>query len=208
MDDELLKLTAGRLRKKVARPGRPRYPHRLDAQLELLWVLHNCPCGKRLTPALRENRDTLLRSPALGISVEDYDAIAAMSPATIDRRLRGKHTGQGLKGITHTRPAKALKNLVPVRTWATGRMPVPGSSRRTPSGMMAATRGGTSISPSPWSTSLRAGPSSAPFAIGGSLDFRGSGRHPLEPALPPSGSSHRQWQRVHQPHRRGLLHPQ
>ena len=76
MDDELLKLTAGKPRRKTARPGRPRYPHSLDDQLELLWVLHNCPCGKRLAPALRENRDTLLKSSALGITAADYDAIA------------------------------------------------------------------------------------------------------------------------------------
>jgi hypothetical protein len=126
MGDELLKLTAGRPRKKVPRIGRPHYPHSLDSILELLWVLHNSPCGKRLAPALRENRDALLQSAELGISPADYDAIASMSPATIDRRLRGKHPEQSLKGITHTRPAKALKNLVPVRTWGDWQEALPG----------------------------------------------------------------------------------
>lgn len=89
-------------------------------------MLHNCICGKRLAPALSENRDALLRSLALGIPEADYDAIAAMSPATIDRRLRGKHPEQDLRGITHTRPAKALKNLVPVRTWGDWKDALPG----------------------------------------------------------------------------------
>lgn len=126
MGDELLKLKAGRPTKKEARPGRPIYPHRLDPLLELLWVLHNCPCGKRLAPALKENRASLIGKASLGISPDDYDAIAAMSPATIDRRLRGKHPEQDLKGITHTRPAKALKNLVPVRTWGDWKDALPG----------------------------------------------------------------------------------
>lgn len=117
IDDELLKLTAGRPRKKAARPGRLRYPHSLDRPLESLWVLHNCPCGKRLAPALAENREAVLKGAELGISAAEYDAIAAMSPSTIDRRLSGRHPEQSLKGITHTRPAKALKNLVQVKTW-------------------------------------------------------------------------------------------
>jgi hypothetical protein len=126
LDGELLKLTAGRPRKRPPREGRPTYPHSLDHLLERLWVLHNCACGKRLAPALKENREALLRSPTLGISAEDYQAIATMSASTIDRRLRGRHPEQELKGITHTRPAKALKNLVPVRTWGDWKAALPG----------------------------------------------------------------------------------
>ena len=68
----------------------------------------------------------MLKSPLLGISAEDYDSIARMSALTIDRRLRGRHPEQELKGIAHTRPAKALKNLVPVRTWGDWKDACPG----------------------------------------------------------------------------------
>jgi len=126
MGDELLKLVAGRPKKPSPRKGHLRYPPSLDAPLELLWVLHNCPCGKRLVPALKDNRVSLLRTASLGISPEVYDQISAMSASTIDRRLKGKHPEQSLKGITHTRPAKALKHLVPVRTWGDWKNAVPG----------------------------------------------------------------------------------
>lgn len=126
IDDELLKLVAGRPKKPSPRAGHPRYHHALDSTLETLWVLHNCPCSKRLAPALKENRHAILGSPLLTIDPASYDEICQMSASTIDRRLKGKHPEQSLKGITHTRPSKALKHLVPVRTWGDWQNALPG----------------------------------------------------------------------------------
>ena len=41
-----------------------------------------------------------------------------MSPATIDRRLRGAKVLAGFRGASHTKPGALLKSQVPIRTWS------------------------------------------------------------------------------------------
>jgi len=116
LDGELVNLKGGRPRPRQ-RVGRVRYPRSLDADLEKLWVLHNRVAGKRLAAAIREHQELLRRSlPRLAITPEAFDDLVGMSAATIDRRLAKVRRAVPLHGLGHTRPASALRHLVPVRT--------------------------------------------------------------------------------------------
>ena len=117
LEGQLLRLKAGR-KKQGSRKGRTIYGPELYQPLVRLWILHNRLSGKLLAPAIRENRERLAASPSLGLGPGVLDALCRMSPATIDRRLAARKRKDALRGITHTRPAKALKHLVPVRTAA------------------------------------------------------------------------------------------
>ena len=64
-----------------------------------------------VVPMLRRDGD-------LSLSDEQAGLLCAMSPATIDRRLRGERALIGVRGRSHTKPGTLLKSQVPVDTWA------------------------------------------------------------------------------------------
>ena len=68
-------------------PRRLRYPPELVAALAVCWRITRASAGKRLAPMLKDLVPLLRRERELVLSDAQADALMAMSPATIDRRL-------------------------------------------------------------------------------------------------------------------------
>jgi hypothetical protein len=73
-----------------------------------------------LVPMLRRDSE---------IDLADTDAalLCQMSPATIDRRLKGAKVLAEFRGRSHTKPGSLLKSQIPIRTWSEWDDAVPGS---------------------------------------------------------------------------------
>jgi len=115
---ELLRLKAGSWPKRPKRVGHPRYGAELQPSLLTLWTLFDSMCGKRLKVAIADNLEYLRQAVELGLQADHLQQIAAMSPATLDRRLKAQRAKERLKGIGHTKPTTSLKRRIPVRTFA------------------------------------------------------------------------------------------
>lgn len=92
------------------------------------WAILDGLCGKRLKAAMPQLLDNLARHGHLtGVSEATITAAKSMSPATIDRRLKGARVGLvATKGIAHTRPGTMLKSSVPMKTWQQWDDTIPG----------------------------------------------------------------------------------
>jgi hypothetical protein len=111
---------------RVRRPRTPVYSARVVSALELCWRAGRRPAGKRLAPMLALLVPLLCRDGELDLSQHEARLLCAMSPATIDRRLRGVKVLAGVRGRSHTRPGSILKSQIPVRTWSEWDEGVPG----------------------------------------------------------------------------------
>ena len=60
----------------------------------------------------------LRRDSELDLSDAEAELLIAMSPATIDRRLRNAKAVSGFTGRSHTKPGSLLKSQIPIRTWS------------------------------------------------------------------------------------------
>jgi transposase InsO family protein len=130
--DQLVKLTgwhrdharaklraAGELRVvRVRRARTPVYSGSVVSSLELCWRVARTPAGKRLAPMLAVLVPLLRRDGELDLTDEEAALLVQMSPATIDRRLRGTKVLAGFRGASHTKPGGLLKSQIPVRTWS------------------------------------------------------------------------------------------
>ncbi len=110
----------------VVRPRRPRppiYGEDVIAALRFCWAVLGAPAGKRLAPFLPE---LVARLRACGELDIDEVSAAAMSAATIDRRLAADRGKLLPRGRSHTKPGSLLKDAIPIRTWAEWDDAVPG----------------------------------------------------------------------------------
>jgi hypothetical protein len=110
---------AGEIR--VVRPRAPRtplYPASVISALELCWRVGRMPAGKRLAPMLAVLVPLLRRDGELELTDAEAALLLAMSPATIDRRLRGAKVLAQFRGRSHTKPGSLLKSQIPIRTWS------------------------------------------------------------------------------------------
>jgi transposase InsO family protein len=106
---------------KLVRPRRarpPTYGPLIDEALLHVWMLTRYPAGKRLAPMLSVLVPLLVRDRDLDLSASDATLLAAMSAASIERRLTPARARLGLKGRSHTKPGTLLKSQIPIRTWA------------------------------------------------------------------------------------------
>ena len=82
------------------------------------WAVLDGPTGKLLAPALPELVASLIAHAELPADPGIIDALLAMSPATIDRRLKPYRSGLVAgKGRSRTRPGSLLKSSIPLKTW-------------------------------------------------------------------------------------------
>jgi len=110
---------AGKARVVVPRKARPPlYSARVVSALELCWRVARCPSGKRLAPMLTALVMMLRRDGELDLTDDEAQLLAAMSPATIDRRLQGAKVLAGFSAVSHTKPGSLLKSQIPIRTWS------------------------------------------------------------------------------------------
>ncbi len=85
--------------------------------LLLLSDLFDGICSKRLRAAMDVELPRLYFRGEISISPGCYDNMMKISPATIDRLLKGRRP-QLVKSRGHTKPGTLLKHQIPIRTWA------------------------------------------------------------------------------------------
>jgi hypothetical protein len=114
---------------KVVRARAPRVPTYgpgVLSALERCWLVARQPAGKRLAPMLGVLVPLLVAEGELALSEAETALLCQMSPATIDRRLRGPKVLAELRGVSHTKPGSLLKSQIPIRTWSEWDEGVPG----------------------------------------------------------------------------------
>lgn len=103
---------------RAARAPRYTYPPESIEALVKCWAVLGGPAGKVLAPALPDLVPSLLRHGELDLTQELAVALASMSAATIDRRLRPCKIGLVAgKGRSMTKPGTLLKSSIPMKTW-------------------------------------------------------------------------------------------
>jgi hypothetical protein len=101
----------------IRRPRRARYGAEEAQALLNLWELFDGIHSKRLRAALDVELPRLYANGFVQVSAECYDKLLQISPATIDRLLRGRRPQWG-KSRGFTKPGTLLKDRIPIRTWA------------------------------------------------------------------------------------------
>jgi hypothetical protein len=101
------------------RPGRPPvYDAAFLAVLKKLWFLFDCLCGKRFVPMIRAVLATMAELGYLECDQSIREALARVSPATVDRLLAPERKRLMPRGRSMTRPGSLLKKQIPIRTFA------------------------------------------------------------------------------------------
>jgi hypothetical protein len=111
------------------KPRKPRTPIYGDDTIEALrkvWAIYGFLCGKRMAPFMREAVEVLERCDEITLTRPVKRQLLAMSPATIDRRLKADRKRHELKGRSGTKPGTLLKAQIPIRTFADWDDAVPG----------------------------------------------------------------------------------
>lgn len=104
------------LRARKSRAGT--YGPKVVSALEQCWAVARCPAGKRLAPMLKVLVPLLRRDGEILLSDPEAVLLVQMSPATIDRRLKGAKVLASFRGRSHTKPGSLLKSQIPIRTWS------------------------------------------------------------------------------------------
>jgi hypothetical protein len=104
----------------------PVYPTQVVSALELCWRVARHPAGKRLSPMLSVLVPMLRRDGEIDLTDDEAALLCRMSPATIDRRLKGAKVLAEFRGRSHTKPGSLLKSQIPIRTWSEWDEDVPG----------------------------------------------------------------------------------
>ncbi|MDR1213626.1 MAG: integrase [Propionibacteriaceae bacterium] len=104
------------------RGPRPRkYSYDALKVLQEVWALAGEPCGKYLAAVMDDQLERLVRFDELGrvagrATPEVLDELRAMSPATIDRRLKPFKAARYPGARSTTSPSRILRSSIPVRT--------------------------------------------------------------------------------------------
>jgi len=105
------------VKQPVRRPHKTTYASALIQPLLTLHELFDGICSKRLRAALDVELPRLYDTKHLQISLEIYEKLMRISPATIDRLLVGRRY-KSTKSHGYTKPGTLLKHQIPIRTWA------------------------------------------------------------------------------------------
>jgi hypothetical protein len=118
VDGKLVKMVATHEKKRRKGGGRKAvYGPEVIEALRKVWAFFWYLCGKRLAPLMRGQMKFIADWPAFGITAEIKAKLLTISPATIDRKLRGDKRALEVKGISGTKPGTLLKNQIPVRVY-------------------------------------------------------------------------------------------
>lgn len=94
------------------------YDEEVLSSLKKIWLIFDCPCGKRLAPSLPWMIEKLEKHEELVLSQEARRKLLAISPATIDRLLQKEKRKFTPISRSYTKPGTLLKHQIPVRTFA------------------------------------------------------------------------------------------
>jgi hypothetical protein len=120
----LLKAVDAPVRQSVRRPRLRLYDEAVRDGVVVLWEASDRVCGKRLKPLLPILIEALERHGHIQLDGEVRQKLLSVSASTIDRLLavpRGAVDGQPQR-----RAKPALRNAIPVRTFADWKAPLPG----------------------------------------------------------------------------------
>jgi hypothetical protein len=104
--------------KKTKRNRKKIYDEEVLSSLKKIWLIFDCPGGKRLAPSLSGMIEKLEKHEELVLSQEVKDKLLAISPATIDRLLQKEKRKLTFTFRSYTKPGTLLKHQIPVRTFA------------------------------------------------------------------------------------------
>jgi hypothetical protein len=116
LEGELIKVKAGTAKRRKGGGRKPVYGPEVIASLRIIWAFFWYRCGKLLSPFLRQQMGYLEVWEAFHITEDIKAKLLKISPATIDRALKGDRKRLALKGISGTKPGKLLKKHIPIRT--------------------------------------------------------------------------------------------
>jgi len=117
IDGELVEIVVGSVRKKKRKPREKIYGSREKKALKKVWLIFDCPCGKRLVPLLRTMLPVLENFGEIDLDERTRANLQHISAATIDRLLKQEKNRLQFRGCTHTRWGSLMKHQIPIRTF-------------------------------------------------------------------------------------------
>jgi len=117
IDGELVEIVVGSVRKKKRKPREKIYGSREKKALKKVWLIFDCPCGKRLVPLLRTMLPVLENFGEIDLDERTRANLQHISAATIDRLLKQEKNRLQFRGRTHTRWGSLMKHQIPIRTF-------------------------------------------------------------------------------------------
>lgn len=105
---------------RARRPKPPKYSYDALKVLQRVWAASGGQCGKYLAASMRIQLDGLERHGELVEGQDRYspavrEELLAMSPASIDRYLKGAKATDQIKGKSTTKPSPLLRSSIKIR---------------------------------------------------------------------------------------------
>ncbi len=104
----------GSFKKKIKRERKVIYDEKVKDALIRLWTMFDHICSKRLKFAIGE----VIEEIEINLDEETKEKLRTISPATIDRLLKGERKKYSLKSRSRTKPGTLLKHQIPIRTFS------------------------------------------------------------------------------------------
>ena len=115
---EAVAVIFGEVRRKTKRHRQRHYEGKVVSVLRSIWMISDYLCGKRLAPLLKEIPPILEKFREIKLDAKTRKKLLKVSPATIDRLLRGDKKKLMLKSRARTKPGTLLKHQIPIRTFS------------------------------------------------------------------------------------------
>ena len=106
------------LRRTPTNTRRRIYDQAVQEHLFKVWLIMDCPAGKRLSPFLPEIVPVLESFGEISLSDEVRRKLLTISAATIDRLMAPERKRMGIKGRCGTKPGSLLKQQIPIKTFS------------------------------------------------------------------------------------------
>ena len=110
-----VRLKASQKKRRKGGGRKPVYDEDFTKTLRAIWIFFWYRSGKILAPFMREQINFLVKP--FCISKEVKKLLLAVSPATIDRKLKADKRELAFKGKSGSKPGNMLKKQIPIRTY-------------------------------------------------------------------------------------------